>query len=310
MDAGRTRRIALLAILVVLSITLLYTYRAQSPSAEEVSYSTALQEIRAGEVQRITVTGDRATLELREARRNQTTQLPARDELFYNTIDEFNTANPSRRIEVRIEQQSATLGLLGSILLSLLPVLLIGGLLTLLLFRMRAASGAGGPPLQSWGPMAARRMEPAPERRAGLAGGRRAILQRRIQVRSTNEEEVLAITDEVQSAVADSRVRNGICLVAVEHTTCGVFVNENADPDVQRDLLLALRKLVPEDPEFTHGEGNSPAHIKAVLVGSSAAIPIASGELVLGRWQGIYIADFDGPRARHATLTIVGEAAG
>jgi cell division protease FtsH len=125
-------------LLVVMGVALLYAYRAQSPSPEEVSYSTALQEIRAGEVQTVRVAGNKATLELREGRRKQTTQLPERDEVFYNTIDEFNTANPSRRVEVHIEEQSATLGLIGSILLSLLPVLLIGGFF---IYMMRQAQG-------------------------------------------------------------------------------------------------------------------------------------------------------------------------
>ena len=102
-------------------------------------------------------------------------------------------------------------------------------------------------------------------------------------------------------------MQNGLCVVAVLHTTAGVFVNENADPDVQRDLISHLGKLVPRDEDFRHVEGNSDAHLKAVLTGNDVSLSVREGELVLGRWQGIYFADYDGPRTRHATITVLGD---
>ena len=115
------------------------------------------------------------------------------------------------------------------------------------------------------------------------------------------------ITARVEAAVARSKVQNGLCVVAVLHTTAGVFVNENADPDVQRDLISHLGKLVPRDEDFRHVEGNSDAHLKAVLTGNDVSLSVREGELVLGRWQGIYFADYDGPRTRHATITVLGD---
>jgi secondary thiamine-phosphate synthase enzyme len=93
----------------------------------------------------------------------------------------------------------------------------------------------------------------------------------------------------------------------VQHTTAGVFVNENADPAVQKDLLAHLGKLVPRDEEFSHAEGNADAHIKSVLTGNDVSLPIRDGELALGTWQGIYVADFDGPRERHVIVTVIGD---
>ena len=103
-----------------------------------------------------------------------------------------------------------------------------------------------------------------------------------------------------------AKVTDGICVVAVLHTTAGVFVNENADPNVQRDLISHLGKLVPRDEDLRHAEENSDAHIKAVLTGNDVALPVRDGELVFGAWQAIYFADYDGPRARHATVTVIG----
>ena len=115
------------------------------------------------------------------------------------------------------------------------------------------------------------------------------------------------ITARVRAAVTRSKVREGICVVATMHTTAGVFVNENADPDVQRDLVAHLAKLVPASDEFRHSEGNADAHIKSVLTGNDVNLAVRDGELVLGTWQGIYVADYDGPRERHATVTVIGE---
>lgn len=114
----------------------------------------------------------------------------------------------------------------------------------------------------------------------------------------------------MSQAVGRSGIHEGVCVVAVLHTTAGIFVNENADPDVQRDLLATLERLAPSDAPYAHAEGNAPGHIKSALVGTSVTIAVRGGSLDLGRWQGIYVADFDGPRDRSATVTVIGEARG
>jgi len=119
----------------------------------------------------------------------------------------------------------------------------------------------------------------------------------KITLRSGKREEMIDITSEVTELLP--KHGEGVCVVFSQHTTCGVTVNENADPDVQSDMLGLLRKLVPQyEPNFKHGEENSDAHIKTSLVGSSATVPFAEGKLLLGRWQGIYLCEFDGPRER------------
>jgi secondary thiamine-phosphate synthase enzyme len=137
-----------------------------------------------------------------------------------------------------------------------------------------------------------------------------AVHHARVEVRTTRHVETVDISDRVANAVRTSRVRDGICVVAVLHTTAGVFVNENADPDVQRDLTGALSRIVPDDARYAHAEGNSPGHIKSVLVGASVTIPVQDGSLGLGTWQGVYLAEFDGPRDRTATVTVIGDTAG
>ncbi len=134
------------------------------------------------------------------------------------------------------------------------------------------------------------------------------VAHERIDVRTRAALDTVEITDRVAAAVRRAGVRDGLCTVAVLHTTAGVFVNENADPDVQRDLLRSLARIVPDDASYAHAEGNSPGHIKSVLVGASVSIPVRSGSLDLGRWQGIYVAEFDGPRDRAATITVIGDA--
>ena len=129
----------------------------------------------------------------------------------------------------------------------------------------------------------------------------------RIMLRSREREDMVEFTDEVSERVIESRMREGVCVLFVRHTTAGLTVNENADPDVPRDMLLALRTLVPQHGMgFRHGEQNSDAHIKASLVGPSVTVPFADGRLLLGRWQGIFLCDFDGPRTREVVLSIVG----
>ena len=130
-----------------------------------------------------------------------------------------------------------------------------------------------------------------------------------IEVATRATADTIDITARVRSSLERSHVREGLCVVAVLHTTAGVFINENADPDVQRDVLNALARAVPDRAEYAHAEGNGPAHVRSVLVGSSVTIPIRNGSLDLGTWQGIYLAEFDGPRTRRATITVIGETA-
>jgi secondary thiamine-phosphate synthase enzyme len=115
---------------------------------------------------------------------------------------------------------------------------------------------------------------------------------------------MLDITGEVQQHIPDEG--DGLCVLFVQHTTCGLTVNENADPDVQTDMLGFLRRLIPQiEPHFKHGEQNSDAHIKSSLVGSSVTIPFEQGNLLLGRWQGVYLCEFDGPRERKVVMKII-----
>lgn len=126
-----------------------------------------------------------------------------------------------------------------------------------------------------------------------------------IKVRSSAREELVELTDEVRRNLKESGAREGVCVLYVQHTTVGLTVNENADPDVPRDMLHALRTLVPQHGmNFHHGEENSDAHIKASLVGSSVTVPFRDGELLLGRWQGIFLCEFDGGRERMVIMML------
>lgn len=126
-----------------------------------------------------------------------------------------------------------------------------------------------------------------------------------LTVRSHQREELIEFTGDVQQALTESKASEGIVVLYVQHTTAGLTVNENADPDVPRDMLHALRTLVPQHGMgFRHGEENSDAHIKASLVGSSVTIPFRGGKLWLGRWQGIFLCEFDGGRERQVIMMI------
>ena len=127
-----------------------------------------------------------------------------------------------------------------------------------------------------------------------------------LTVTSHKKADVIDITEQVQRVVAQSSVSSGLCHVYVAHTTAGIFINENADPDVMHDLLTTLDRLVPWDNDYRHAEGNAAAHIKAILVGTAQTVPVDEGHLALGRWQGIYFAEFDGPRRRHVHVTLLG----
>ena len=126
-----------------------------------------------------------------------------------------------------------------------------------------------------------------------------------LNVRSHDREELVEITDLVKGKLKSSRATEGIVVLYVQHTTAGLTINENADPDVPRDMLHALRTLVPQHGMgFRHGEENSDAHIKASLTGSSVTVPFNDGELLLGRWQGIFLCEFDGGRERQVIMMI------
>lgn len=113
------------------------------------------------------------------------------------------------------------------------------------------------------------------------------------------------ITAEVQSAVSDAGVEEGVCYIFCPHTTAGVTLNENWDPSVQQDMGLGLDKISPQRSQYRHGEGNSPAHLKSSLMGASQFVLIENRRLALGRWQGIYLSEFDGPRTRKVYVKVM-----
>lgn len=121
----------------------------------------------------------------------------------------------------------------------------------------------------------------------------------------TERENLHNVTPQVWDALRESGVTEGVCVIYCPHTTAGITINENADPDVVRDLLLALDRSCPDRPEFRHCEGNSAAHMKASMVGSGVTVPITGGRLLLGTWQGIYFCEFDGPRSRSFYVKIL-----
>ncbi|HOW82053.1 MAG TPA: secondary thiamine-phosphate synthase enzyme YjbQ [Spirochaetota bacterium] len=124
-------------------------------------------------------------------------------------------------------------------------------------------------------------------------------------VKTSAHEELLDITSRVEAAVRESGIMDGICCVYTPHTTAAITINENADPDVRRDLLKGLRHLGLENVSFDHAEGNSPSHVKSSLVGCSETIIVNDGSLALGTWQGIYFCEFDGPRTRKVYVKII-----
>ena len=126
-------------------------------------------------------------------------------------------------------------------------------------------------------------------------------------IQTTKPQQFINITDKVINEVKNSHVRDGIAVIYVPHTTAGVTINENADPDVVRDMISALDKICPVCGDYLHIEGNSHAHIKASLMGSSCTVLIRDGKLLLGTWQGIYFCEFDGPRHRTFYVKIIGD---
>jgi secondary thiamine-phosphate synthase enzyme len=127
-----------------------------------------------------------------------------------------------------------------------------------------------------------------------------------ISVKTWTRTEFVDITSDIQKAVSESGIKDGICYVSVPHTTAGVTINEGADPSVMRDIQTALNKLIPHRGDYKHTEGNSDAHIKTSLVGSSQTIPINGGKLLLGTWQAVFFCEFDGARNRSVTVIVQG----
>ena len=131
---------------------------------------------------------------------------------------------------------------------------------------------------------------------------------KRFEVRTPQRDAMIDITSHVRQAIAESGVGEGMVTVYVPHTTAGVTVNENADPDVVHDILAALDVAVPWKQGFyRHGEGNSAAHVKSSMVGCNTSIPISGGRMTLGTWQAVFFCEFDGPRTRRVVVTVTGQ---
>jgi secondary thiamine-phosphate synthase enzyme len=129
-----------------------------------------------------------------------------------------------------------------------------------------------------------------------------------LHVKTGRRTQLVDITNEVQAIVTKSAIKTGICYLYVPHTTAAITINEHADPDVAHDVEGIFDRLIPERGPYKHGEGNSDSHMKAILVGATQTIFIAEGKLVLGRWQGIFFCEFDGPRDRKLHIKIVRDA--
>ncbi len=126
-----------------------------------------------------------------------------------------------------------------------------------------------------------------------------------LHISTSSKEELIDITSQISELLKKEKLKDGICIIHVPHTTAAVTINENADPDVQHDLLLGLDKAFPDRNEFRHSEGNSSAHLKSSCIGCSQTVLISDGKLLLGTWQGIYFCEFDGPRQRKCYVKIL-----
>lgn len=128
---------------------------------------------------------------------------------------------------------------------------------------------------------------------------------KRLEVKTSSRVQLIDITSQVRSFLRSENMSSGAMMIYVPHTTCGITINENADPAVKDDILAFLDKEVPPDEGYKHAEGNSDAHIKASILGSSATVFVESSALVLGTWQGIFLAEFDGPRKRSVLVKLL-----
>jgi secondary thiamine-phosphate synthase enzyme len=127
----------------------------------------------------------------------------------------------------------------------------------------------------------------------------------KLTVQSNDRTAIIDITHQIQSLVQESGIKNGVCYVFIPHTTAGVTINENADPDVKSDMLMEINKVIPFTDSYRHMEGNSAAHIKATLFGNSEMIIVNDGRLQLGTWQGVFFCEFDGPRTRKIWVKLI-----
>ena len=130
---------------------------------------------------------------------------------------------------------------------------------------------------------------------------------KRLEVKTTNRIQLVDITSHIKSLMRSENMSSGLVIVYVPHTTCGITINENADPAVKEDILSVLNRLIPDNAGYRHLEGNADAHIKSSIIGSSVTVFVESGSLVLGTWQGIFLAEFDGPRKRSVLLKMVSD---
>jgi secondary thiamine-phosphate synthase enzyme len=126
-----------------------------------------------------------------------------------------------------------------------------------------------------------------------------------IEISSHRQAELIDVTGEIRRAIRESGITEGVVILFVPHTTAAVTINENADPDVVRDIIMELNKIIPFKDSYRHAEGNSAAHIKSTLVGVSETLLVKNGEPALGTWQGIYFCEFDGPRLRKLLVKIL-----
>ena len=130
---------------------------------------------------------------------------------------------------------------------------------------------------------------------------------RQLRVKTNSRTELVDITQGVQRLVSESGVRSGLCYIHVPHTTSGITINENTDPNVGRDILKELNKVIPFDDNYGHTEGNSAAHIKSTIVGVSKTVLVEDGRLALGTWQALFFCEFDGPRKRRVIVKVIEE---
>ncbi len=130
---------------------------------------------------------------------------------------------------------------------------------------------------------------------------------KQLKVNSSSRVEFLDITSRIKETVLESGIENGLAVIKVPHTTAGITINESADPDVKRDIISHLKELVPRNNNYRHREGNSDAHIKSTLVGSGEMVIIKGGTISLGRWQGIFFCEFDGPRTRKVNIKCISD---
>lgn len=126
-----------------------------------------------------------------------------------------------------------------------------------------------------------------------------------LEIRTHAKEELIDITPSVTDVITHSGIKKGACLIYVPHTTAGITINENADPTVKSDILMALRNMVPDSLAYKHGEGNSPGHVKSTLVGCSASFFFENSRPSLGTWQGVFFCEFDGPRHRRVHVKVI-----